>query len=111
MAPSAGSRLGPNEVQTAIAAGGMGEAYKARDTRLDRTIAIKVLPPDVNTDPDRRARFGREAKTIAGPNLPHTCTRCDVGNQDGATFRGHGRRGGQVGGGQRVGDSPKGDRA
>ena len=76
---ASGTRLGPYEIQSAIGAGGMGEVYKARDTRLDRTVAIKVLPPDVSGDPERRARFEREAKTIAGLNHPHICTLYDVG--------------------------------
>ena len=83
---ASGTRLGPYEIQSLIGAGGMGEVYKARDTRLDRTVAIKVLPPDVSADPDRRARFEREAKTIAGLNHPHICTLYDVGDHDGAMF-------------------------
>jgi eukaryotic-like serine/threonine-protein kinase len=75
----AGTRLGPYEIQSAIGAGGMGEVYKARDTRLDRTVAIKILRPEVSADPDRRARFEREAKTIAGLSHPHICTLYDVG--------------------------------
>ena len=74
-----GTRLGPYEITGSLGAGGMGEVYKARDTRLDRSVAIKVLPPDVSTDPERRARFEREAKTIAGLNHPHICTLHDVG--------------------------------
>jgi len=65
MVLSVGSQLGPYEIEAAIGAGGMGEVYQARDTRLDRTVAIKVLPPDVNADPERRARFEREAKAVA----------------------------------------------
>jgi eukaryotic-like serine/threonine-protein kinase len=83
---ASGTRLGPYEIQSAIGAGGMGEVYKARDTRLDRSVAIKVLPPDVSADADRRARFEREAKTIAGLNHPHICTLHDVGEDDGSTF-------------------------
>ncbi len=83
---STGARLGPYEVLSAIGAGGMGEVYKARDTRLDRSVAIKILPPDVSADPDRCARFQREAKTIAGLNPPHICTLYDVGKHDGATY-------------------------
>ena len=76
----AGTRLGPYEIQSAIGAGGMGEVYKARDTRLDRTVAIKVLPAELSADPDRRARFEREARTIAALNHPHICTLHDVGD-------------------------------
>jgi len=86
MSLTSGTRLGPYEIQSAIGAGGMGEVYKARDTRLDRTVAIKVLPPDVSGDPERRARFEREAKTIAGLNHPHICTLHDVGEHEGSTF-------------------------
>ena len=76
---TAGTRLGPYEVLGLIGAGGMGEVYKARDTRLDRTVAIKILPTVLSADPERRARFEREAKTIAGLSHPHICTLFDVG--------------------------------
>jgi eukaryotic-like serine/threonine-protein kinase len=81
-----GTRLGPYEIVSALGAGGMGEVYKAKDTRLDRSVAIKVLPREVSADPDRRARFEREAKTIAGLNHPHICTLHDVGEHDGTTY-------------------------
>jgi len=81
-----GARLGPYEILTAIGAGGMGEVYKARDTRLDRSVAIKVLPAQVSADPERRARFEREARTIAGLSHPHICTLHDVGEHEGSTF-------------------------
>jgi hypothetical protein len=71
MSLAAGTRLGPYEIQSAISAGGMGEVYKARDTRLNRSVAIKVLPPAMASDPERRARFTREARTIAGLSHPH----------------------------------------
>ena len=71
-----GTRLGPYEILDAIGAGGMGEVYKARDTRLDRTVAIKILP---STDPDRRERFAREARAIAALSHPHICVLHDVG--------------------------------
>src|SRR5512135_77924 len=86
MTLAAGVRLGPYEILAAIGAGGMGEVYKARDTRLDRTVAIKILPPDVSGDPQRCARFEREAKTIAGLSHPHICALFDVGDHDGAMF-------------------------
>src|SRR5512140_3134521 len=82
----AGTRFGPYHIESAIGAGGMGEVYKARDTRLDRTVAIKVLPADVSGDPERRARFEREAKTVAGLNHPHICVLHDVGDHEGAMF-------------------------
>src|SRR5213596_3263371 len=81
-----GARLGPYEVQSALGAGGMGEVYKARDTRLDRVVAIKVLPPGVADDPQRRERFAREARAISSLNHPHICTLYDVGHQDGVDY-------------------------
>jgi serine/threonine protein kinase len=64
----------------------MGEVYKARDTRLDRTVAIKVLPAHVAADPDVRQRFEREARAVAALNHPHICSLYDVGSQDGTDF-------------------------
>ena len=78
---SAGTKLGPYEVLSAIGAGGMGEVYKARDTRLDRTVAIKVLPTHLADRSELRERFEREAKTIASLNHPHICTLYDTGHQ------------------------------
>ena len=86
MAIQPGTRLGPYEVLSAIGAGGMGEVYKARDTRLDRIVAIKVLPPHLADKPELRERFEREARTIASLNHPHICTLYDVGHQDGTDF-------------------------
>jgi Tol biopolymer transport system component len=86
MSLAQGTRLGPYEIEAPIGAGGMGEVYKARDTRLDRTVAIKILPPEVSADPDRRARFEREAKTIAGLNHPHICALHDVGTGNGQDY-------------------------
>ena len=82
----AGRQLGPYEILSAIGAGGMGEVYKARDPRLDRTVAIKVLPEHVAADPDLKQRFEREAKTISSLNHPHICTLYDIGSQDGIDF-------------------------
>ncbi len=81
-----GRRLGPYEILSAIGAGGMGEVYKARDTRLDRIVAIKVLPTDLADRAELRERFEREAKTIASLNHPHICTLYDTGHQDGVDF-------------------------
>ena len=81
-----GTTLGPYEIQAPLGAGGMGEVYKARDTRLDRTVAIKVLPEHVASDPDLKQRFEREAKTISSLNHPHICTLYDIGSQDGIDF-------------------------
>ena len=86
MALDAGTTLGPYEILSPIGAGGMGEVYKARDTRLDRTVAIKVLPEHVAADPDLKQRFEREAKTISSLNHPHICTLHDIGSQDGIDF-------------------------
>ncbi len=86
MSLTAGTTLGPYEILSPIGAGGMGEVYKARDTRLDRTVAIKVLPEHVASDPDLKQRFEREAKTISSLNHPHICTLYDIGCQDGIDF-------------------------
>jgi serine/threonine protein kinase len=83
---NSGAKLGPYEVVSAIGAGGMGEVYKARDTRLDRIVAIKVLPAHLADRPDLRERFEREARTIASLNHPHICTLHDIGHQDGTDF-------------------------
>src|SRR5262245_31043181 len=81
-----GARLGPYEVVTPLGAGGMGEVYRARDTRLDRTVAIKILPAALAGDPQLRERFDREARAISSLNHPHICTLYDVGHQDGVDF-------------------------
>jgi len=81
-----GARLGPYELLGLIGAGGMGEVHSARDTRLDRTVAIKVLPDHVSADPERRARFEREAKIIAALNHQRICTLHDVGDHEGSMF-------------------------
>ncbi|HET9413600.1 MAG TPA: serine/threonine-protein kinase, partial [Pseudolabrys sp.] len=86
MALGPGVRLGPYEIQAAIGAGGMGEVYKAKDTRLDRTVAIKVLPEHFATDGDLKQRFEREAKTLAVLSHPHICPIHDVGCQNGIDF-------------------------
>lgn len=86
MTLSSGSRLGPYEIQALLGSGGMGEVYKARDTRLDRTVAIKVLPAHVATDPDLRQRFEREARAVAALNHAHICILHDIGQQDGIDY-------------------------
>src|SRR5215471_1572314 len=83
---AASTRLGPYEILGLIAAGGMGEVYTARDPRLDRIVAIKVLPSDAAFDGERRARFEREAKAIAGLSHPYICTLYDVGETAGSMF-------------------------
>ena len=83
---SPGTTLGPYQIDAPLGAGGMGEVYKATDTRLERTVAIKVLPEHVAADPDLKQRFEREAKTISSLNHPHICTLHDIGSQDGIDF-------------------------
>jgi serine/threonine protein kinase len=83
---SHGVRLGPYEILEAIGAGGMGEVYRAKDTRLDRTVAIKILPAHFSCDPVRKQRFEREAKTVSSLNHPHICVLYDVGSQDGLDY-------------------------
>src|ERR1700694_814093 len=81
-----GRRLGPYEILSSIGAGGMGEVYRARDTRLDRIVAIKVLPTHLADRSELRERFEREARTIASLNHPHICTLHDIGQQDGIDY-------------------------
>src|SRR5258706_7725854 len=81
-----GTRLGPYEITAPLGAGGMGEVYRARDTRLERTVAIKILPTQFSTDPVRKQRFEREAKTISSLNHPNICTLHDIGHQDGMDY-------------------------
>jgi eukaryotic-like serine/threonine-protein kinase len=81
MAVSAGTRLGPYEILAPIGAGGMGEVYRARDTRLERTVAVKVLPSHLSSSPEVRQRFEREAKTISQLSHPHICALYDVGRE------------------------------
>lgn len=81
-----GIKLGPYEIVAPLGAGGMGEVYRALDTRLERTVAIKILPNDLSDDETRRQRFEREAKVISSLNHPHICTLYDVGQQDGVDF-------------------------
>ena len=81
-----GTRLGPYEILSLVGAGGMGEVYKSRDTRLDRTVAIKILPETFAADPQFRERFDREARAISQLDHPHVCALYDVGEQDGTAF-------------------------
>src|SRR6202162_4117135 len=82
----AGTKLAPYEILSAIGAGGMGEVHKARDTRLDRIVAIKVLPTHLADRSELRERFEREEKTLASVNHAHSCTLFDTGHQDGIDF-------------------------
>ncbi len=81
-----GTRLGPYEIGAPLGAGGMGEVYRAKDTRLDCSVAIKVLPPHLSSAPEIRARFEREARAVSSLNHPHICTLHDVGHQDGIDY-------------------------
>ena len=86
MALAPGTKLGPYEIQSPLGAGGMGEVYRARDTRLDRTVAIKVLTSNLSDNPELKQRFEREAKAISSLNHPNICTLHDIGSQDGVDF-------------------------
>ncbi len=86
MALTSGTKLGPYEIVAPLGAGGMGEVYRARDTRLDRTVAIKVLPAHLADNPERRQHFEREAKAVSALNHPHICTLYDIGQQGGIDF-------------------------
>jgi serine/threonine protein kinase len=86
MSISPGFKLGPYEILSPLGAGGMGEVYRAKDTRLNRTVAIKILPAQFSNDPVRKQRFEREAKAISGLNHPNICTLHDVGSQDGTDY-------------------------
>ena len=81
-----GTKLGPYEIVAPLGAGGMGEVYRARDTRLDRTVAIKILPAHLSNSPEAKLRFDREARAISSLNHPNICTLHDVGHQDGTDF-------------------------
>ena len=81
-----GTKLGPYEIQSPLGAGGMGEVYRAKDTRLDRTVAVKILPSHLSDNPEAKQRFEREARTISSLNHPNICTLHDVGHQDGTEF-------------------------
>ncbi|HKW89854.1 MAG TPA: protein kinase [Candidatus Acidoferrales bacterium] len=86
MSLTSGTKLGPYEIQSPIGAGGMGEVYRARDTRLGRDVAIKILPQHLASTPEVRQRFEREARAVSSLNHPHICTLHDVGHQDGTDF-------------------------
>src|SRR6516162_337730 len=86
MALAPGTKLGPYVIQSPLGAGGMGEVYRAKDTRLGRDVAIKILPKEMSADVARKQRFEREAKTISGLNHPNICVLHDVGSQDGVDY-------------------------
>ena len=81
-----GTKLGPYEIQSPLGAGGMGEVYRARDSRLERDVAIKVLPAGLAVDSSLRQRLEREAKAVSKLSHPHICTLHDIGDQDGVVF-------------------------
>jgi len=84
MALTSGAKLGPYEILSLLGAGGMGEVYRARDTRLDRIVAVKILPAHLSSDNEFKQRFEREARTVSSLNHPHICQLFDVG-RDGST--------------------------
>ena len=86
MGLAAGTKLGPYEIQSPLGAGGMGEVYRARDVRLDRTVAIKILKDREAQKADAKERFEREARTISSLNHPNICHLYDVGEQDGVSY-------------------------
>ena len=86
VALTSGIKLGPYEIIAPLGAGGMGEVYRARDTRLDRDVAVKVLPANLSSDPNLRQRLEREAKAVSKISHPHICTLHDIGHQDGMDF-------------------------
>jgi serine/threonine protein kinase len=86
MTLTAGTRLGPYEIQSPLGAGGMGEVYRARDTRLDRVVAVKVLASHLSSSPELKQRMEREARAISSLNHPHICQLYDIGSQDGTDF-------------------------
>src|SRR6266404_56749 len=86
MTLTSGIKLGPYEIVGPVGAGGMGEVYRARDTRLDRDVAIKVLPKNFSSDGNLRERFEREARAISSLNHPNICTLYDVGKQNGMDY-------------------------
>src|SRR5689334_8624546 len=81
-----GTRLGPYEVLSPLGADGMGEVYRARDSRLGRDVAVKILPRHLTENPEARQRFEREARAISSLQHPHICTLHDIGQQDGTDF-------------------------
>src|SRR5277367_685960 len=81
-----GTKLGPYQIESLLGAGGMGEVYRARDTRLDRTVAIKILTQGIADTPEIRQRFEREARAVSSLNHPHICALYDVGHQDGIEY-------------------------
>jgi eukaryotic-like serine/threonine-protein kinase len=86
MALTSGTKLGPYEIQSQLGAGGMGEVYRARDTRLERIVAIKVLPASFSAEPERLRRFEQEARSVATLNHPNILAVHDIGTHDSAPY-------------------------
>lgn len=86
MTLAAGMKLGPYEIQSPLGAGGMGEVYRARDVRLDRTVAIKVLASHLSSSPELKQRMEREARAISALNHPNICHLYDIGSQDNTDY-------------------------
>ena len=86
MALATGTKLGPYEIQSPLGAGGMGEVYRGRDTRLDRTVAVKILPAHLSENLEAKQRFDREARAISSLNHSSICTLYDVGHQGGVDY-------------------------
>jgi eukaryotic-like serine/threonine-protein kinase len=86
MGLATGTKLGPYEIQSPLGSGGMGEVYRARDARLERVVAVKVLSTNLSTDPSLRQRLEREAKAVSKLSHPHICTLHDIGHQNGVDF-------------------------
>src|SRR6201984_1853611 len=86
MALTSGTRLGPYEIQSPLGAGGMGEVYRARDTRLDRIVAVKVLASHLSSSPELKQRLEREARAISALNHPNICHLYDIGSENGTDY-------------------------
>src|SRR5438128_6063518 len=86
MALTSGTKLGPYEIQSPLGSGGMGEVYRARDTRLERIVAVKVLPASLSAEPSSRLRLEREAKSISRLSHPYICTLHDLGHDSGKDY-------------------------
>src|ERR1700687_2125737 len=88
MTLTCGTKLGPYEIESPLGAGGMGEVYRARDIRLDRTVAVKVLASHLSSSPELKQRMEREARAISSLNHPHICQLYDIGSQNGTDYLG-----------------------
>jgi len=86
MALASGTKLGPYEVLSPLGVGGMGEVYRARDVRLDRTVAVKILPSSLSDNGEAKERFDREARAISSLSHPNICHLYDIGEQDGTSY-------------------------